>query len=316
MILITGATGFVGRALVRQLSAAGKPIRALIRPSKKTPRLPQGVNMEAAVVSLSDERGLRAALRDVEIIFHLAGEEHYGAQANLEKTDVQGTKNLAAAAADAGVDRFIYLSHLGAASHSAYAVLEAKGKAEEHIRKGGTPYTIFRSSLIYGVEDRFTNSLAQMIRYAPGVFPLPAAGRAVIQPIWVEDVVTCMMWTLDSAEALNKTYEIGGSEFFTLQQVIQTIMDVTRRRRFLLPLSPIALRGLTVFLQAVIPNFPISSFWLDYFAVNRTCAVDALPRQFGLMPARFTYRLDYLIQKRWYERAWQTLKEKLPNLKP
>ncbi|GAB4542646.1 MAG: complex I NDUFA9 subunit family protein [Anaerolineales bacterium] len=316
MILVTGATGFVGRALVRQLSAAGKPIRALIRPSKQTPRLPQGVNMEAAVVSLSDARGLRAALRDVEIIFHLAGEERYGAQANLKKTDVEGTKNLVEAASDAGVDRLIYLSHLGAASHSAYPVLQAKGAAEEYIRKGKTPYTIFRSSLIYGVEDRFTNNLARLIRSAPGVFPLPAAGRTVIQPIWVEDVVTCMTWTLDSEESLNKTYEIGGSEFFTLQQIIQTIMDVTRRRRILLPLSPVALRGLTVFLQAVIRDFPISSFWLDYFAVNRTCAVDALPRQFGLMPARFTYRLDYLVQKRWYQRAWDALKKQFPNLQP
>jgi hypothetical protein len=64
---------------------------------------------------------------------------------------------------------------------------------------------------------------------------------------------------------------------------------------------------LTVFLGSFMPNLPVSSFWLDYFAVNRTCPVDSMPRQFGLMPARFTYRLDYLIRKPWYERFWTSI---------
>jgi hypothetical protein len=72
-------------------------------------------------------------------------------------------------------------------------------------------------------------------------------------------------------------------------------------------MSPLMLRNLTLFFDSVIPGFPISSFWLDYFAVNRTCAVDSLPRIFGLMPARFTYRLDYLVRKRWYQRAWDSI---------
>ena len=93
-------------------------------------------------------------------------------------------------------------------------------------------------------------------------------------------------------------------------------MDVTRRRRYLLSLSPITLRAMTVFLEGVIPNFPISSFWLDYFAVNRTCAVDSMPRNFGLMPARFTYRLDYLIRKPWYQRIWNSVTERVASLRP
>ena len=112
--------------------------------------------------------------------------------------------------------------------------------------------------------------------------------------------------SLENKDTLNKVYELGGSEFFTFQQIIETIMDVTHRRRFLVPLSPITLRAMTVFLEGIIPNFPISSFWLDYFAVNRTCAVDSMPRIFGLMPARFTYRLDYLIRKPWYQRLWDS----------
>ncbi|MCC6261891.1 MAG: NAD(P)H-binding protein, partial [Anaerolineales bacterium] len=100
MILLTGATGFIGRALVRQLSAIGYPLRALIRPSARTPRLPKGVSVEVAVVSLADVRGLRAALRDVDTIIHLASAENQGSRGNLSVADVQGTANLVEAAAD------------------------------------------------------------------------------------------------------------------------------------------------------------------------------------------------------------------------
>jgi len=316
MILVTGATGFIGRTLVRQLSSIGYPTRALIRPSPRTPRLPKGVPVEVAVVSLADRRGLRAALRGVETIFHLASAENQGSRGDLLTADIQGTENLVEAAADAGVDRIVFLSHIGAARASAYPAFKAKGIAEEHIRNGKVPYTILRTSLVYGPEDHFTNNLARLIRSSLGVFPIPAGGRTVVQPVWVEDLVTCMLWSLENNDTINQVYELGGSEFFTLQQILETIMDVTDRNRFLLPLSPITLRAITVFLEGIVPNFPISSFWLDYFAVNRTCAIDSMPRYFGLMPARFTYRLDYLIRKAWYQRAWDSVKKSAASLRP
>jgi uncharacterized protein YbjT (DUF2867 family) len=315
MILVTGATGFIGRALIRQLTSTGYPVRALLRPSPKTPRLPKGVPVEVAVVSLADTRGLRAAMRDVETIFHFASAENQGARGDLQVADIQGTQNLVEAAADAGVDRIVYLSHLGAARASAYPAFKAKGLAEESIRNGKVPYTIIRSSLVYGPEDHFTNNISALIQYSFGIFPIPSGGRTVVQPVWVEDLVTCLLWAIENDETLNKVYEIGGNEFFTLQQITEIIMEVTQRRRWLLPLSPIPLRALTVFLESVIPRFPISSLFLDYFAVNRTTAVDSMPRHFGLMPARFSYRLDYLIRKRWHQRLWNQLNESISSLR-
>jgi NADH dehydrogenase len=268
------------------------------------------------VVSLADTRGLRAALRDVDVIFHLASAENQGSRGDLLTADIQGTANLVEAATDAGVDRIVYLSHIGAARASGYPAFKAKGIAEEHIRNGKVPYTILRTSLVYGPEDHFTNNLSRLIRSSFGVFPIQSGGRTVVQPVWVEDLVTCMLWALENKDTLNKVYELGGSEFFTLQQIIETIMDVTHRRRLLVSLSPITLRAITVFLEGIIPNFPISSFWLDYFAVNRTCAVDSMPRVFGLMPARFTYRLEYLIRKPWYQRLWDGVTAGIASLRP
>ncbi len=307
MILVTGATGFIGRVLVRQLFETGYPVRALLRPSPRTPRLPRGVPVEVAVVSLGDVRGLSAALRDVDVILHLAGSEHQGRNATLLTTDVRGTYNLAQVAKQAGVKRFVYLSHIGADKASAFPVQKAKGLAEENLRKSGVPYTIVRSSIVYGPEDHFTTDLARLLRRSPGFFPMPGDGQTLIQPLWVEDLVTCLLWAMENPETLNEVYEVGGSEYFTVRQTLEILMGTTSARRRLLPIPPPFLRALVVTLESFVPRFPASSFWIDYYAVHRTCPVDNLPRIFGLMPARFTYRLDYIQRRPWYHSAWRRL---------
>lgn len=303
MILITGATGFIGRALMRQLMESGRDLRVLIRPSRRSPRLPKGLPIDVAVASLTDERAVRGALKGVDVIFHLAGAEWQGRNADLLTVDMQGTANLAAVAAEAGVKRMLMVSHLGASRSSGYPVFRAKGIAEEHIRRSGIPHTIFRTSVVFGPDDHFTTSLAQLLQTFPFFFPLPGSARTIIQPLWVEDLVTVLMWSLDDEGTINRTYEIGGSEYFTIRQVVETIMQVTQRPRTLFEMHPVLVRALIVTLESFVPNYPVSSFWLDYIAVSRTCPVDNLTRAFGLMPARFSYRLDYLKRTPWYRAA-------------
>ena len=309
MILVTGATGFIGRALVRQLSEIGENVRVLLRSSPTSPRLPRGVPVEVAVVSLNDERGVRAALRGVDHIYHLASAGSLGRRGNLLSTDIEGTRVLAQAAKDAGIQRFIFLSHIGADRASAFPIQKSKGIAEEHIRRSGVPHTIIRSSIVFGPEDRFTNILARLLRAVPGFFPIPNDGRRLLQPLWVEDLVTCLTWALQNPEMVNQTYEVGGSEYFTLRQILETLMNITHTRRVLLPLPTPYMRALLVMLDNFIPNFNISTYWLDYVAVNRTCPVDNLPRTFGLMPARFAYRLEYLARKPWYTEFAKRIQE-------
>ena len=287
-------------------------VRVLLRSSPNSPRLPRGVPVEVAVASLNDERAIRAALRGVDQIYHLATAGTEGRRGNLLRTDIEGTRILAQAAASAEIKRLIFLSHIGADRASAFPIQKSKGIAEEHIRKSGVPYTIIRSSVVFGPEDRFTNPLARLLRSAPGLFPIPSDGRTLLQPLWVEDLVTCMLWALQNPDMVNETYEIGGGEYFTLRQLLQRIMTVTNTHRMLVPLPIPMMRALMVSLDSFIPNFNVSTYWLDYVAVNRTCPVDNMPRIFGLMPARFGYRLDYLARKPWYsnlsERIQKTLR--------
>ncbi len=299
MILLTGGTGFIGRSLTRQLVETGHQVRILLRPSSRTPRLPTGVPVEVAVSSLGDVRGLRAAMRDVEAVYHLAGGEGEGGRANLQAVDIDGTRNLTKAAADARVGRFFYLSHLGSDRASGFPVLKAKGIAEEYVRKSGIPYTVLRGSILFGPGDEFTTGLAMLLAAAPGFLPLPSKGETLVQPLWVEDLVTCLVWALDTPETLNQTYDVGGSEYFSLRQVAEMVMEVSGQRRMLVNWPTQSMRALTIIMESIFPRFPASIFWMDYLAVNRTCPVATIPHLFGLMPARFASRLDYLRGVHW-----------------
>jgi uncharacterized protein YbjT (DUF2867 family) len=305
MILVTGGTGFVGRALIRQLVDNGQQVRTLIRPSPRTPNLPRGVPVEVAVASLNDERGLRAAMRGVDVVYHLAGAEHHGARANILEVDGHGTYNLSQAAAEMHVRRFFYISHLGASRSSYYPLLRVKGIAEEHIRRSGVPHTIFRTALLYGPEDHFTTALASFLGFFP-LFIMPREGAVLIQPLWVEDLVTCLLWSVDTPETVNHTFDIGGAEYFPFRQAVEIIENIIGKRRPSLSLGLPYMRAMTIMLESFMPGFPFSTFWVDYVAYNRTCAVDSISRLFGFLPARYSYRLDHLKGINWNRRAWQT----------
>jgi NADH dehydrogenase len=294
MILVTGGTGFVGQVLIRHLVAMGMRVRTLLRPSPESPHLPRGVAVEAVICGLKDERGLRAAMKGVDVIFHLAGAERKGSQADLMGVDIEGTRTVVGVAVDAGVERFVYLSHLGADRASAYPVLKSKAIAESYIIHSGIRYTIFRSAVLYGPGDQFTTELARLMRISPGFFFLPGDGKAILQPLWVEDLVTCMTLALDDPETANQVLSVGGPEYLSFRQVVQTIQTATHIRRLAVSLSPAYLRILSVFFENSFKNFPLSVFWQDYLAADRTCDLDTLPRRFGLMPERFNRQLDFL----------------------
>jgi uncharacterized protein YbjT (DUF2867 family) len=299
MILVTGGTGFIGRCLVRHLTEAGHPVRLLIRPSRKSPQLPTGVPVEVAVSSLSDQRGLRSAMVGIDTLYHLAGAERRGPGRGLLEVDIRGTQNVSQVAAEAGVKRMFYVSHLGADRASAYPVFKAKAIAEEHIRRSGVEYTIFRTALLYGQGDSFTSGLANLLRNLPVIFLVPEDGHTLLQPLWVEDLATCLLWALDNETTRNHVISIGGPEYLSVNVIVQLVMEAIGRRRKLVPIGPPYLRALTVILESILPGLPVSVFWLDYMATNRTCALDTIPRVFNLMPARFHQHLDHLRGLDW-----------------
>jgi NADH dehydrogenase len=300
LILVTGATGFVGRALLPRLAEAGLELRCLVRPSRRSPRLPRGIPVQVSIASLADARGLRAALVGVDTLIHLAGAEWHGRRGDVFAVDAAGTRALVEAAREAGVGRIVYLSHLGADRASAYPVLKAKGIAEEFIRQSGLTYTIVRSTLLYGAEDVFLNVVAALVKLGPGLFLMPGDGRISLQPLWVEDLVTCLEWSLSDLTSLNQTIALGGPEFITFGQMVQTVREVLGVRRLFIPVRPPFLRAGAWLMEQILPRSPLTTRWLDYLAVNRTCELTSVTQYFGLKPARFVNTVDYLRDKKWF----------------
>jgi NADH dehydrogenase len=307
MILVTGGTGFIGRALVRHLTEAGYPVRLLIRPSKQSPTLPRGVPVEVAVSSLMDTRSIRSAMMDVDIVYHLAGAEWHGAHASLMNVDIQGTQAISEVAAAAGVQRLFFLSHLGADRASAYPVLKAKAIAEENIRRSGVCHTILRTALVYGLNDHFTSGLARLLNALPYFFFVPEEGRTLLQPIWVEDLVTCLVWSLDNEMTINQTYSIGGPEYLDFVHILQSVMEKIKIKRKIVHMYPPYLRAMTVVFESMFPGLPVSVYWLDYLATNRTCNLDGLTRVFSILPDRFDHTLGHLEETNWRVSLWSQL---------
>lgn len=307
MLLVTGGTGFVGNALVNQLSDLGYPIRLLIRPSQNSPKLPVNTPIDVAITSLSDDRGLRAAMKGVDSIFHLASAEQLGRKAQLTQVDIQGTQALVQAAKQMRIGRIIFLSHLGADRESAYPLLKAKAIAENLIKKSGVPYTIIRSAISFGKGDHFTNSLAFILKISPYFVMLPDQGSTLLQPIWIEDLVKVMAWSLKMPQTKNETIHIGGPEYFSFRDICEMITEKIEINRKFFNIKPVIMNRFTEIMEILMPNFPTTVFWLDYLAANRTTDLGTLPERFNLLPTRMSHQLDYLRGTRYNRVFWQII---------
>ena len=308
MLLVTGGTNFIGRAVLQELAQGSHPIRALIQPARRSPELPYDVELEITLAALSDPRGIRAAMVGVDTLIHLAGNWLDLDTPRPELDEVEAAENLASAAADAGVGHVVVLSLLGADRASAYPILRSKALAEDPFRASGVPVSILRVAIVYGAGDAFTTGIARLAAAAPLLFPIPGDGSTVLQPLWVQDLATCVQWTLGDRDRFQGTYEIGGPEYLTFRQIVNLVLKESSMMRIPLAVRPPFLRLLARMLSRVIRPPFISRHWIDYLAVNRTADLNTLPEVFGLAPRRFEDHIEYLRGKNW---GWELLRDQL-----
>jgi NADH dehydrogenase len=301
MILITGATSFVGRVVVSRLATECQEVRCLLRPSRREQRLTEGIPFSSISASMSDLPALRTAMQNVTAIVHLTGEEDLDRGETL-RTHVDDTKNLITAAQDTGVRRFIYLSRLGADRASAYPLFHARGEAEAATRESGLDYTILQASITYGPEDLSTNMLVMLAKMLPFILPIPNTGMSRFQPLWVVDLATCILATLDRHDLIGQTVPLGGPEHFTVEQLVAQVLRAAgmRRRIVRLPM-PLARTTVTLF-DALLPRNPVPPWWLDLLTMGSATDLVSIPRHFDFEPARLAQCLGYLRDKRPWRR--------------
>jgi NADH dehydrogenase len=302
MILITGASGFIGQHIVRALMAQGLPCRVYLPPWRQK-RLPWDVNHESAPQIISgtilNEETLFQAVSGVHTIIHLENALWWGRLRDLERVEIAGTRQLVTAARSARVGRIVYLSQLGASPSSAYLLHRIKGQAEEIVRGSGLAYTILRPGIVYGPGDAFINHIAMMFSINPLVFAMPGEGEVVLHPLYIDDLVRAVMVSLESLDVLDRTIEFGGMETISLADLLQTVMRVTGMPRLILPLPPYLLRLITRVYNLLLPRTLMTPQWLDILATNRTAKLSNTYDYFGFQPRRLEDTLvTYLPRRR------------------
>ena len=209
MLLLTGATGLVGSALLRRLLGEGRKVRCLVRDPRRLG--PERVRVQIALGDLTDPPSFRNALRGVQTVIHLAAAIRDQPRGSIEELNGIATWRMVEAAERRGVERFVYFSALGAATHHRTRCLRAKALAEQAVREAQLDSIVFAPSLVYAPHDPWL-TLLERLALLP-LMPVSGSGRAEFQPIWAEDVASCVVAALRADGAGGHVrYEIAGPE--------------------------------------------------------------------------------------------------------
>jgi NADH dehydrogenase len=273
-------------------------VRCLL-PTGTRHALQESERSEIVTGNLLDEETLFQAVTGVHTIIHLQSAQWWGRPRDLDRIDLGMTRALIAAARAARVGRIISVSHLGSTPASAYPLLRAKGRQEELIRASGLAYTIIRSALVFGPDDAFINHLAMMLCSTPFIFLMPGQGEVVLQPIYIDDLVDIITTSLEAIDSIDDTIEVGGPEYITLEDLLNTVMRVTGAYRTLIPTPPYVLRWLTPVYSRLFRRSLVTDQWLDLLATNRAAPLANTITHFGVHPRRLedtllTYLPDHL----------------------
>jgi len=226
MILVTGATGVVGTALVPELLQRGHTVRTLVRDPRRLG--PQRVNVQIALADLGDPHGLRHAMRGVTAVVHLGATIRDQPPRRLEEVNGLGTVRLLRAAERAGVERFVFFSAIGATSFQRTRFFRSKALAEEAVAESELRSTIIAPSIVYDPHDHWTSWLRRLALLP--VLPISGDGRATYQPIWAHDVAVAAAASLER-DSGSERFEFAGPQTLSYEQMARTVAASAGRRR-------------------------------------------------------------------------------------
>ena len=256
MILVTGGTGFVGPHVVHALRARELPVRVLVRDPRHGARA-VAWGAELAEGDVTDPGSLRAAVAGVDTIVHLVSIIK-GSRADFDRIMGVGTRNLVAAAKDAGVRRIVLASALGLNEQTKDAVpyFASKWEMERAVKESGIEYVIFRPSFVFGKDGGVLPTFIRLARLAP-VTPVVGAGTLRLQPIWVEDVASYFAASIDLPAAANRTFELCGPDAVTWNELYDRMKQVLDVRRGTIHL-PVGLVRAAAAVAEKLPGAPIT----------------------------------------------------------
>jgi uncharacterized protein YbjT (DUF2867 family) len=237
-VVVLGASGFVGRYVVKRLAAAGAVITAVARDASGAGFLrPMGDVGQIGLFDcdIRDRARLAPLLAGADAVVNAVGILYERGSQKFRDLHEEGPGNLAALAATSGVRHFVHVSALGAAEDAPALYARSKAKGESAVRAAFPEASILRPSLIFGPEDSFFNRFAAIARVSP-VLPLIGGGATRFAPVYVGDVAAAAAAALDRADAVGRLYELGGPRVATMKELFELMLAEIRRKRLLLPL--------------------------------------------------------------------------------
>jgi NADH dehydrogenase len=247
MLLLTGATGLVGSALLRRLVAEGVQVRCLVRDPRRLGA--QRVRVQIALGDLTDPPSFRNALRGVHTVVHLAASIRDQPRGSIEELNGIATWRMVQAAERSGVERFVFFSVLGASTHHRARLYRAKALAEQAVREANLHTTVLASSIVYAPGDPWL-TLLERLALLP-MMPVSGRGSAVYQPIWAEDVASCVIAVLRARAddrpqiGQHERFELAGPETLSHNEIVRLVLRSQNRNRPLLHVpTPIVSRAL------------------------------------------------------------------------
>jgi uncharacterized protein YbjT (DUF2867 family) len=274
-ILVTGGTGFVGPAIVHALRAENRDVRALVRRPDRASHL-TALGVELAAGDVGDPESLKAATDGCTHVVHLVAIIQ-GRPDDFHRVMTVGTQNVVAAAKAAGVARFILMSALGTSDEPSVPYYAAKLAEEREVSESGLEHTIFRPSFIFGPGGGALGTFMRQVKLSP-VVTVIGTGRQRSQPIWRDDVAAYFARAIDDPRAANRTFELGGPDTVTWDELYRMIARVLGKRRALLHV-PFGVARVGAKLTERLPGAPLSTDQVTMLedadnVVSNTDAVD------------------------------------------
>lgn len=283
-IFVTGATGFVGRAVIPALQAHGYGVRCLVRRGSESAL--RGLEaLERVEGDVLSPEALERGMAGCDTVIHLVGiiREQSATLSTFERIHTRGTVNVLEAAAATGIRRYLHMSALGSRADARARYHRSKWEAEEVVRASPTAWTIFRPSIIYGRGDEFVNLLAGMVGRYPLV-PVIGGGQQRLQPVAVEHVAQAFARAVDLPATEKHAYEVGGPEAVTMVRLLDLIGEALNRPRVRKMHVPLGLvRPLARVLHRL-PGFPLTPDQLLMLEEDNVCDPQPFHATFGLSP--------------------------------
>ncbi len=285
MILLTGATGFIGSQTAKTLREKGFAVRALVRPQANTQAL-RSLGVELAIGDIGDPASLAKACQGIEQIVHLVGIiRELPPKVTFEKIHTEGTRNLLSAAKSAGVKKFVYISAIGARSGAPARYHQTKWAAEEMVRSCGLEWTILRPSVVFGPGDDFINLLANDLVKTPPFIPVIGTGLNKLQPLWVKDLAEVIAQSIPLGVFNNRTIELGGSEQLTFREILEIIANQFKLRKPFINIPLALVKPAIAFGTAIAPQLlPLTSDQLTMLQEDNITNEKPFSKDFSLVP--------------------------------